>query len=56
MPMTRRHLLQGIAATSGFWIDRALARPSLARIVVGFAAGGTLEVMARRVADQLGGN
>lgn len=57
MPITRRRLLQGIAASSALWSGRALAaRPSLARIQVGFAAGGTLDVIARRIADQLGGN
>src|SRR5204863_2103812 len=56
MSITRRSLLQGVAAASGLLVSSALARPSLARIVVGFAAGGTLYVIARRVADQLGGN
>lgn len=56
MPMTRRHLLQGVAASAALWSGRALARPSLARIMVGFAAGGTLDVIGRRLADQLGGN
>jgi tripartite-type tricarboxylate transporter receptor subunit TctC len=54
--MTRRHLLQGVAASAGLWIDYATARPSLARIAVGFAAGGTLDVIGRRIADQLAGN
>lgn len=56
MSLTRRHLLQGVAASAAFGINRAAARPALARIVVGFAAGGTLDVIARRIADQLGGN
>lgn len=57
MSITRRHLLQGAAASSALWSTGTLAaRPSLARIVVGFAAGGTLDVIARRIADQLGGN
>ena len=56
MSLTRRHLLQGAAAAAAFPIGRAMARPSLGRIVVGFAAGGTLDVIARRIADQLNGN
>jgi len=56
MSLTRRHLLQGVAAAPALWINRAAARPALGRIVVGFAAGGTLDVIARRIADQLGGN
>lgn len=56
MSSTRRHFLQGIAASTALLSSGAWARPSLARIVVGFAAGGTLDVIARRIADQLGGN
>ncbi len=55
MRLTRRHLLQGAAASTVVWAQGALARPALARIMVGFAAGGTLDVIARRIADQLSG-
>jgi tripartite-type tricarboxylate transporter receptor subunit TctC len=51
MPMTRRLLLQGVAASAGFLTGPAIARPSIARIVVGFAGGGTLDVIGRRIAD-----
>lgn len=56
MLLTRRNVLQGIAASSVLFGSDARARPSVARILVGFAAGGTLDVIARRIADQLGGN
>lgn len=56
MDLTRRRLLQAAAVSSVCGVLPASARPNVARIYVGFAAGGTLDVIARRIADQLRGN
>ena len=54
MTLSRRTLLA--AGTSAALLGAsARAQPSPARINVGFAAGGTLDVIARRLADQLRG-
>ena len=55
MHITRRELLQGSAAALALSQQGAWAQPSPVKIEVGFAAGGTLDVIARRVADRLRG-
>jgi tripartite-type tricarboxylate transporter receptor subunit TctC len=54
--MQRRHFLLSSAA-SGIALAHPLARaqglPDTARILAGFAPGGTVDVTARRVADRL---
>jgi tripartite-type tricarboxylate transporter receptor subunit TctC len=54
-PLNRRQLLQAAASASIAlpWMARAQALPETARIYVGFAAGGTVDVTARRTADKL---
>lgn len=53
--LNRRQLLQATvgAAVSLPWAAGAQALPETARIFVGFAAGGTVDVTARRTADKL---
>lgn len=55
MSETRRSLLQKAALTLALPTSMAWAQPSPVRIEVGFAAGGTLDVIARRIADRLRG-
>ena len=55
MHITRRGLLQGPAALLALSQQGTWAQPSPVKIEVGFAAGGTLDVIARRVADRLRG-
>ncbi len=55
MSLSRRTLLQGAAAGAAFSGLPAWAQPSPSRINVGFAVGGTLDVIARRLADQFKG-
>jgi len=55
--MQRRQFLLSTSATAGLYLAspgvRAQALPDSARILAGFAAGGTVDVTARRVADRL---
>lgn len=53
---SRRLLLQGSAACAAMQALPVLAQPSPSRINVGFAVGGTLDVIARRLADQFKGH
>jgi tripartite-type tricarboxylate transporter receptor subunit TctC len=56
MQSTRRQFIQ-VAATAGLASGLpAWAQSGTAKIEVGFAAGGTLDVIARRIADKLRGN
>lgn len=58
-PVTRRSLLKrgAAACAAGPWLRAAQAQavPDMARIVVGFPAGGTPDLIARRLADGLTG-
>ena len=56
MSVSRRQILQGTAASLALPMLPAWAQPSPVRIEVGFAAGGTLDVIARRLADRLRGS
>lgn len=51
MRFTRRTLLQATAASTAAFSMPAQARPGVAKIYVGFAAGGTLDTIARRMAE-----
>ena len=55
MRISRRTLLQSSATALAVPMLPAWAQPSPVKIEVGFAAGGTLDVIARRVADRLRG-
>jgi tripartite-type tricarboxylate transporter receptor subunit TctC len=55
-PLNRRQLLQALAAGAAGTLPfaaRAQGLPDTARIFVGFAAGGTVDVTARRTGDKL---
>lgn len=57
--ITRRHFIQGslLASTgSSPLVARAQDSLDVARIISGFPPGGTIDVLARRVADKLRGN
>lgn len=55
MTFTRRHFMQGtaaglaLAATPFAWAQQ----PETAKVVIGFAPGGTIDLVARRVADRM---
>lgn len=55
MAIARRTVLQGLASTAAIAALPAWAQPSPSRITVGFAVGGTLDVIARRLADHFKG-
>ena len=56
MDLQRRHILQIVAASAALPALPVWAQPSPVKIDVGFAAGGTLDVIARRLADRLRGS
>ena len=56
---TRRQFVQataGLAAAGLPFAGFAQANPDIAKIILGFPAGGTVDALARRVADKLRGN
>jgi tripartite-type tricarboxylate transporter receptor subunit TctC len=57
MNIPRRHVIAAAASGLGLafapWAARAQALPETAKILAGFAPGGTVDVAARRVADKL---
>ncbi|MBH1963612.1 MAG: hypothetical protein I8H77_04720 [Comamonadaceae bacterium] len=55
MSLSRRVLIQSMAGSAALSGIPVWAQPSPSRINVGFAAGGTLDVIARRLADQFKG-
>ena len=54
MHVSRRTFLQGSAACA-LLPAAATAQSGTARIYVGFAAGGTLDIIARRIAEKIRG-
>jgi len=55
MPASRRHILQAAVATALAPALPARAQAGTAKIAVGFAAGGTVDAIGRRLADKLRG-
>lgn len=53
MTLQRRHFLAGAATLALAPLTRAQGLPDNARVFAGFAAGGTVDIAARRVADRL---
>ncbi len=53
MTLQRRHFLAASGALALTGLARAQGLPENARIFAGFAAGGTVDVTARRIADRL---
>jgi tripartite-type tricarboxylate transporter receptor subunit TctC len=53
MTLQRRHLLAAAGALALSGLARAQGLPDNARIFAGFAAGGTVDVTARRIGDRL---
>jgi len=53
MSLSRRTFLQGSAACALLPATAAHAQSGTARIYVGFAAGGTLDIIARRIAEKI---
>ena len=53
MRLSRRTFLQGSAACALLPATAAHAQSGTARIYVGFAAGGTLDIIARRIAEKI---
>jgi tripartite-type tricarboxylate transporter receptor subunit TctC len=55
MHLSRRRFIEGAAAASLLPSLPAIAQSGTARIYVGFPAGGTLDIIARRIAEKLRG-